>query len=159
MHEEGYSVKDRIIYCHGRIFLSRASKLKEKLLQKSHEYFLFIHTYSMRTYHTIMEGYFWEGFEEEIYQHMRRCMDHVEMEEIHKYLEELTQPPLSSFSMRGDSSMSHSIFMSKTYGKDIFCLHDDLYNVYMHPLTINMCRNLLKGGAFFLLDFMVYLRP
>ena len=32
LHEEGYSVKDEVIYYHGRIFLSRASKLKEKLL-------------------------------------------------------------------------------------------------------------------------------
>ena len=79
LHEEGYSIKDGVIYYHGRIFLSRASKLKEKLLQAAHEYFLFSHTYSMRAYHTIMEGYLWEGFEEEIYQHMKRCMDHVEM--------------------------------------------------------------------------------
>lgn len=32
--------------------------------------------------------------------------------------------------------MSHSIFMSKTYGKGIVCLHNDLYNVYVQPLTI-----------------------
>lgn len=90
LHEEGYLVRDGVINYHGRIFLPRASKLKGKLLQAVHEDFLFSHTYSMRAYHTIMEGYFWEGFEEEIYQHMRRCMDHVEMEEIHNSLEELT---------------------------------------------------------------------
>ena len=55
--EEGYSVRDEVIYYHGRIFLSRASKLKEKLLHTTHEYFLFSHTYSMRAYNTIMEGY------------------------------------------------------------------------------------------------------
>ena len=63
--EEGYSVKDEVIYYHGRIFLSRESKLKEKLLHVAYEDFLFSHTYSMRAYHTIMEGYTWEGFEEE----------------------------------------------------------------------------------------------
>ena len=67
LHEEGYSVRDGVIYYHGRIFSSRDSKLKEKFLLASHEYFLFSHTYSMRSYHTIMEGYIWEGFEEEIY--------------------------------------------------------------------------------------------
>ena len=90
----------------------------------------------MRAYHTIMEGYFWEGFEEEIYQHLRRCMDHVEMEEIHNSWEELAQPPLFPLRIRGDSSMSHSICMDKTYGKGIICLHNDLYNVYVQPLTI-----------------------
>ena len=88
----------------------------------------------MRAYHNIMEGYIWEGFEEEIYQHLRRCMDHVEMEEIHNSLGELSQPPLSSLRMRGDLSMSHSICMSKSYGKDIFWLHNDLYNEYVHSL-------------------------
>ena len=83
LHEEEYSVEDGVIYYHGRIFLSRYYKLKKNLLLAAHEDFLFSHTYSMRAYHTIMEGYIWEGFEEEIYQHLRRCMDHVEMEEIH----------------------------------------------------------------------------
>ena len=69
---------------------------------------------------------------------IERCMDHVEMEEIHNSLEELVHPPLFSLKMRGDSSMSHSICMSKTYGKVIVCLHNDLYNVYMHPLTIHV---------------------
>ena len=32
LHEEGYSVRDLVIYYHGRILLSRAYKLKEKLL-------------------------------------------------------------------------------------------------------------------------------
>ena len=50
---------------------------------------------------------------------MMICMDHVEMKEIHDSLEELTQPPLFSLRMRGDISMSHSICMRKTYGKNI----------------------------------------
>ena len=70
LHEEGYLVKDEVIYYDGRIFLSRAFKLKEKFLQKAHEDFLFSHTYSMRAYKTIMESYTWEGFEEELYQHL-----------------------------------------------------------------------------------------
>ena len=34
--------------------------------------------------------------------------------------------------------MSHSICMRKTYGKGIVCFHNDLYDVYMHPLTIHV---------------------
>ena len=62
LHEEGYLVQEEFIYYYGRIFLSRASKIKEKLLQTAHEEFLFSHTYSMRAYNTIMESYTWEGF-------------------------------------------------------------------------------------------------
>ena len=51
LHEEGYSVRDGVIYYHSRIFLSRASKLKQKLLQVAHKYFLLSHTYSMKAYH------------------------------------------------------------------------------------------------------------
>ena len=69
---------------------------------------------------------------------MKRCMDHVEMEEIHNSLEELAQPPLFSLGIRGDSSMSHSICMKNTYGKGIVCLHNELHNVSMHPLTIHV---------------------
>ena len=59
-------------------------------------------------------------------QHMRRCIDHVQMEES-------AQPPLFSLRMRGDSILSHYICMRRTYGKGIVYLHDDLY---IHPLTI-----------------------
>ena len=55
------------------------------------------------------------------------------MEEIHNSLEELGQPPLCSLRMRGDSFLSHSICMRKTYVGGIVYLHDDLY---IHPLTI-----------------------
>ena len=66
-------------------------------------------------------------------------MDQMEMEERHKSLEELAQPPLFSLRIRGDSSMSHSICMRRVYGKGIHCcLHDYLKNVYMHPLTIHV---------------------
>ena len=128
VHEEGYSIRDEVIFYHGRIFFPRASKLKEKLLQAAQEDFLFNPTCSMRAYHTIMEGYFWEGFEEEIYHYMRRCMDHMEMEE-------LAQPTRFPLRMRGDSSMSHSICMNKTYGKSLVDFHSNL-SIYVHILTI-----------------------
>ena len=57
-------------------------------------------------------------------------MDHEEMEE-------LAQSTLFPLRMRGDSSMSHSIYMSKTYGKSIVDLHSDL-SICMHLLTIYM---------------------
>ena len=120
------------------IFLSRASKLKEKFLQATREYFLFSNTYSMRAYHTIMEGYTWEGIEEEIYHHLERFMDYVEMEEIHNSLKDLSQPPLSSLGMRGDLSMDHSICMSRDYGKEHVNVHNVLFDDYLHSFTMYM---------------------
>ena len=59
-------------------------------------------------------------------------------EERHNSLEELLQPPLFSLRMRGESSMSHSLCMSRTYGKGVDCLHDYLYDICIYPLTIYM---------------------
>ena len=62
LHEESYSILDGDIYNHGRIFFSRASKLKEKLLQRSYEGYFFNQTYSMRFYNIIMRSYTWKAF-------------------------------------------------------------------------------------------------
>ena len=120
------------------IFLSRASKLKENFLQKTHEDFIFSHSYSMRAYNTIMESYTWEGFEEELYQHFQRCMKHVELEEKHSSMKELNKPPLSYFGMRGDLSMDHSICMSRNFGEEHAYVHNVLFDKYLNSLTMNM---------------------
>ena len=53
----------------------------------------------------------------------------------HENMEEFAQSTLFPLRMRGDSSMSHSIYMSKTYGKSIVDLHSNL-SICMHLLTI-----------------------
>ena len=85
-----------------------------------------------------MEGYTCEGFGEEIYYHLSRCMDNVEMEEIHNSLMELSQPPLSSLGMRGYLSMIHSIGVRNVYGKDHVFMHNDLHDEYFHSFTIHV---------------------
>ena len=67
-----YTVRDGVIYFQSRIFLTRASKLKEKLPHVSYGDFLSSHTDFMRAYHTIMEGFTWKGYKEEIHQNIRR---------------------------------------------------------------------------------------
>ena len=136
LHEEGYSVQEGVIYYHGRIFLSRASKLKEKSLQRAYEEFFFSHTYSMKAYNTIMESYTWKGFEEELYQHFQRCMCHVELEERHESMKELFQPPLSSFGMRGDTSMHHSICMRRNCGEEYACVSNDSFYYDLYYFTM-----------------------
>ena len=67
LHEEGYLVQEEVIYHHGRVFLSRASKLKQKILQRAYKEFFFSHMYSMRIYNIIMRIFDWEGLKEELY--------------------------------------------------------------------------------------------
>ena len=80
-------------------------------------------------------------------------MDHVEMEDIHKYLRDLSQPPLSSIGMRGDLSMRHSIRMMKVYGKDHVYMHNDLFDDYLHSFTIHV-QAIAPSRAFFHINFM-----
>ena len=79
LHEEGYLVHEGVIYHHGRIFLFRASKIKEKFLQRAYKEFCFSHMYSMRIYNIIMRSFDWEGLKEELHHHFQECMNYVEL--------------------------------------------------------------------------------
>ena len=85
-----------------------------------------------------MEIYTWEGFEEELYQHLKICMDHVEMGDIHNSMDELSQPPISSFGRKGDLSMDHSLFMSRNFGKEHAYVHNVSFDDYLHSFTMYM---------------------
>ena len=69
--EEGYLLQGGVIYYHGRLFLSSASKLKQKILQGSYEEFFLNHMYSMKIYTLIMKRFDWEGMREELYHHFQ----------------------------------------------------------------------------------------
>ena len=72
MHqEEGYLVQGGVIYYHGKVFLDRASKLKQKILQGAYEEFFLSHMYSMRIYTLIMKIFDWEGMREYLHQHFQ----------------------------------------------------------------------------------------
>ena len=67
-----YAVIDGVIYFQCRVLLTRAYKLKDKLLYETYEGFLSKPTSFIRAYHTILEGFIWEGFKEEMHHNMRR---------------------------------------------------------------------------------------
>ena len=134
-HEERYSILDEVIYNHGRIFLSRASKLKEKLLQRAYEEFNFSHTNSITLNNIILRSYYSEGFERELYQHCQRCMDIVEMEQQHDSKEELNQPSHSSLEEES-RSMHHSIDGRRIVGEEHALSTSVLYSNFMHYYTI-----------------------
>ena len=47
-----------IIYHHGRLFLTRVSSFKEKLLHAAHEDFLAVH---LDAYFALLEEFNWDG--------------------------------------------------------------------------------------------------
>ena len=53
-----YMVEDMVIYSHGRVFLTRASKLKEELLHAAHEDFF---SWNFDAYLSLEEDFIWEG--------------------------------------------------------------------------------------------------
>ena len=56
--DERYTVDDMVIYSLGRVFLTRGSSLKEKLLHAAHEDFLSMHC---AAYLALAEEFIWEG--------------------------------------------------------------------------------------------------
>ena len=53
-----YMADDMVIYSYGKIFLSRSSSLKEKLLHAAHEDFS---SMQFDAYFHLMEEFTWEG--------------------------------------------------------------------------------------------------
>ena len=53
-------------------------------------------------------------------------------------MKDLIQAPLSSFGMRGDISMHHSICMSRILGKEHAYVHNFSFDDYFHSFTMNM---------------------
>ena len=70
-----FKVVDGIIYFYNLILLVRDSKLKERLLDATYEILLSKPTGFIRAYHTLLGGFIWEGFKEEVHSHMKMCMD------------------------------------------------------------------------------------
>ena len=62
--DDEYMVDDVVIYYYGRVFLTRDSKLKEKLLHAAHEDFLSMH---YDAYLSLAEEFTWEGIQHDIF--------------------------------------------------------------------------------------------
>ena len=137
LHEEGYLVQGGFIYHHGRIFLSRASKLKQKLPQRAYKEFCFSLMYSMKVYTIIMRSFDWEGLKGELHQHFQECMKFVDLGQQHDSMKELFQPSLPSFE-RGDRSMHHSICIRRTVGEEHAHVRHILFFDCMHSFTMFM---------------------
>ena len=107
-----YKVVGGVIYFHDQI-----SKLKEKLLNATYEILLSKPTGFIGAYHTILDGFMWENFKEEVHSHMKKCMDHLLDQDEHSSWEELSSTPPYSLSVKGGSSMSNLVDFRQVYDK------------------------------------------
>ena len=95
--DERYIVDDMVIYSLGRVFLTRDSSLKEKLLHATYEDFFSMH---FDAYLALTEEFIWEGIQQDIHQHMERCRARMMMVRI-------SQPPSYSLRVRELLQLSH----------------------------------------------------
>ena len=122
-----YKVVNGIIYVHNQIYLTKDSKLKNKILNTTYEVLLSNPTDFIRTYHTILDGFMWENFKEEMHSHMSKCMNHLLVEEEHSSWEELSLSPPYSLSVRGSSSMSYLADFKQVYAKHCIDVPHDVF--------------------------------
>ena len=62
--DDRYMVDDVVIYYYGRVFLTRAFELKEKLLRAAHVDF---HSMHFDACHSLMEEFTWKGIQQDVY--------------------------------------------------------------------------------------------
>ena len=133
-----YKVVNGIIYVHDYIYLTKDSKLKEKLLNTIYEVLLSNPTSFIKTCHTILYGFMWENFREEMHSHMSKCMDHFLVEEEHSSWEELSLSPPYLLSVRGSSSMSYLADFRQVYSKHCIVESHDVFIIYLHFLNTDV---------------------
>ena len=114
--DDKYLVDDMIIYHHGRLFLTRISSLKEKLLHAAHEDFLAMH---LGAYSALLEEFIWEGIQHGLYKHMEICRARM-------FLERLAQPFPYSLEERESIQMSHFSSRTGVHGEGGTYSHFDL---------------------------------
>ena len=85
-----YKVVKGVIYSHNQIYFTRDSKLKDGLLNAAYEILLSKLTDFIKAYRIILERFMWEYFKKEMHSHMRKCIDHLLVEEEHSSWEELS---------------------------------------------------------------------
>ena len=113
--DERFKVVDGVIYSYNIILLAGNSKLKEGLFDAIYEILLSKPTIFVKAYHTVLGGFIWEGYKEDVYSHMKKCMDYLVEEEEHNSWEE---PPFThpyTLSVRGNSSMSYPNDVKQVY--------------------------------------------
>ena len=105
-----------VIYFYGRIFLTRSSSLKEKMLHVAHEDFSSMY---LDAYFQLMEEVTWEGIQHDIYQHMERCIAQM-------MIERMSQPPSYSLGVREIFQLRHFSSRPQVHNREGIISHFSL---------------------------------
>ena len=74
VQDDMYRVIDDVIYYKDRIYLVSESKLKEKIMQASHNSPLVGHPCYLKIYRSIRERFSWKGLKEDMLRHVWECL-------------------------------------------------------------------------------------
>ena len=134
--DERYRVMDGVIYYHDQIFLTRDSKLKEKVLHVAHDSLLSGHQGFIRTYRAFRERLSWEGLKEDLLQHIRKCVFFLKNEEENNHPARLLQPLTFPGERWESPTMEFITNLQTIHGKScVFVLIVHLTK-YLHSLSI-----------------------
>ena len=136
--DEEYEVVNGIIYVHNQIYLTKDSKLKNKLLDTTYEVLLSNPTSFIKTCQAILYGFMWENFREEMHSHMSKCMVNFLVEEGLSPWEELSLSPPYLLSVRGSSSMSYLVDFRQVYDKHCIVESHDVFIIYLYLLNTHV---------------------
>lgn len=133
-----YKVVDGTINFHDQIYLTRGSKLKRKILHAAYETLSSGHVDFIESYHTIMEGFYWEDLKEYVHQHIRRYVACFMYEEESKHLAKLFQSLSLLMERWEDSYMDLFTKLSTIYGKDCVLMLIYQLAMYVHSFTMHL---------------------
>ena len=129
---------DGVIYFHDQIYLTRDSKLKKEILHVAYEALSSGHVDFIESYHTIMEGFYWEDLKEDLHQHIRRYVACLMYEDEINHLARLFQSFSLLIKRWEGSRMDLFTNLSTIYGKDYVLMLIDKLTIYVHFLTIHL---------------------
>ena len=132
-----YRVVDGVIYFHDHIYLND-SKLKKEILHVAYEALFSGHVDSIESYHTIMEGFYWEDLKEDVHQQIKRYIACLMYEEESNHLARLFQPVSLLMERWERSSMDLFTKLPTIYGKGFVLMLIYQLTMYVHFFTMHL---------------------
>ena len=127
---------EEIIYYWDQVLLARNYKLKENILQASHDSPLAGHQGFTKTYRAIRERFSWKGLKEDVLQHIKECIVFQQNKGEHTHPTGLLQP-LPILDVKWESiSMDFITGLPTVQGKDCIFVVVDRLTKYSHFFAI-----------------------
>ena len=136
VQDDRYRVIDVVIYYKDRIYLVPESKLKEKIMQASHNSPLAGHLSYLKTYRSICERFSWKGLKEDVLRHVRECLTCQQNKAEHTFAAGLLQPLPIPEQKWESVSMDFIIGLPQVQGRDCIYVVVDRLTKFTHFFAI-----------------------